>query len=105
MTVETLITNYKQEFREGLEFGADIVFTFSAAVLGAMSDAGFVSDAWYPPGQSFDEIMDGVAFSALKYLANDGFIKLSDAEMFENREILQFHATAQPEFRSGKFQL
>ena len=43
--------------------------------------------------------------TAIKFLANDGFIKLGDAEEFEKREILQYHATAEPEFRSGKFRL
>ena len=37
--------------------------------------------------------------------SNDGFIKLGNAAQFEAREIVKYHATAEPEFRSGKFQL
>ena len=46
-----------------------------------------------------------VFLTAMRLLANDVFIKLGDAAKFEDREILQYHATAMPEFRSGKFQL
>ena len=56
-------------------------------------------------GQSFEKITEGYAIAAIKYLANDGFIKLSEADKFENREVLQYHATAEPEFRNGKFHL
>ena len=87
MTVKTLVTIYKR----GLSSSA--ANSPLAFVLGGGS------------GHSFDEITDGFAFSAIKYLANDGFIKLSEAENFENREVLQYHATAMPELRDGKFQL
>ena len=63
----------------------------------------FLLDAY--SGLSFEEIMESYALTAIKLLANDGFIRLSSAGQFENREIVQYHATAQPEFRSGKFQL
>ena len=52
-----------------------------------------------------DALMDGYALTAMKLLANDGFIKLSKATKFENREVLQYHATAVPHYRSGKFRL
>ena len=87
MTVKTLVTIYKRGLRSSVT-NSPLEF-----VLGGGS------------GQSFDENIDGFAFSAIKYLANDGFIKLSNAENFEKREVLQYHATAKPEFRSGKFQL
>ena len=63
----------------------------------------FLLDAY--SGLGIDEIMERYALTAMKLLANDGFIKLSNAGQFENREVLQYHATAQPEFRSGKFQV
>ena len=43
--------------------------------------------------------------SAIKFLANDGFIKLSSCAQFEKRRILQYHATAEPKFQSGKFEV
>ena len=43
--------------------------------------------------------------TAIKFLANAGFIKLSTGHEFGKREILQYHATAQPTFHAGKFQL
>ena len=43
--------------------------------------------------------------SAMKFLANAGFIKLSSTAEFGKREILLYHASAEPKFRSGKFQL
>ena len=48
---------------------------------------------------------DDYAILTIKHLANGGFIKLSNATNFEAREIVKYHATAQPKFRSGKFQL
>ena len=48
---------------------------------------------------------DQYTLCAIKYLANDGFIKLTDAERFENSEVILYHATAEPDFRAGKFQL
>ena len=87
MTVKTLMTIYKRDLGS---FAANSPLAF---LLDGIS------------GHSFDEIRDGFAIAAIKYLANDGFIKLSDAENFQNREVLQYHATAMPEFRSGKFQL
>ena len=47
----------------------------------------------------------GQFLTAMKHLANSGFIKLSDNADFGKREILQYHATAEPTFRCGKFQL
>ena len=43
--------------------------------------------------------------SAIKFLANDGFIKLTSCAQFEKRRILQYHATAEPKFLYGKFQV
>ena len=51
------------------------------------------------------EISEDFILATVKFLANDGFVKLGDAEQFETRKILKYHATAEPEFRSGKFQL
>ena len=48
---------------------------------------------------------DRYTLCAIKYLANDGFIKLSDAERFEDSEIVLYHATAEPDFRAGKFEI
>ena len=48
---------------------------------------------------------DEYALCAIKYLANDGFIKLKIAERFEDSEVVQFYANAVPDFRDGKFQL
>ena len=89
MTVKTLITIYKRGLRD------TAINTPLAFVLAQ------------PPssGQSFDQVIDGFSLSAIKYLANDGFIKLSSAEIFENSEVLQYHATAEPKFQSGKFHL
>ena len=81
MTVKTLVTIYKRRLRNRA--------AKSPLALGG----------------DFDKIVDGYAFSAIKYLANDGFIKLSKAASFENREVFQYHATAEPEFRSGKFRV
>ena len=89
MTVKALLTIYKRSLRNK---AAKSPLALKFVIGGAL-------------GNSFDEIVDGFAFSALKYLANDGFIKLSKAENFENREVLQYHAIAEPEFRSGKFRL
>ena len=69
--------------------------------------------------EQFQGFFDGVAWAAttgkehlekflvvvIKHLANDGFIKLSNAVNFEDREIVKYHATAKPKFKSGKFQL
>ena len=89
MTVKTLVTIYKRGLRDKIT-NTPLAFLLAQ-----------------PPssGESFDQVIDGFSFSAIKYLANDGFIKLSSAEMFENSEVLQYHATAQPKFRSGKFHL
>ena len=48
---------------------------------------------------------DGFTLCAIKYLANAGFIKLRVAERFEDSKVVQYHATAVPDFRDGKFQL
>ena len=53
----------------------------------------------------FQTVLDHFPIKVIKYLANGGFIKLSNAANFEAREIVKYHATAQPKFRSGKFQL
>ena len=53
----------------------------------------------------FEREVDQCLIMTIKYLANGGFIKLSNAANFEAREIVKYHATAQPKFRSGKFQL
>ena len=53
----------------------------------------------------FQTVLDHFPIKVIKYLANGGFIKLSNAANFESREIVKYHATAQPKFRSGKFQL
>ena len=57
--------------------------------------------------QTPDELLQGKLFfiEAIKCLANDGFIKLSNAQEFEDRKIVKYHATAEPKFKSGKFQL
>ena len=88
MSVKTLITIFKN-------IGRDEAMQNNPAVLVLP----------LPTSQSFDEITEGYAVAAIKYLANDGFIKLSEADKFENRFVLQYHATAKPEFRSGKFHL
>ena len=50
--------------------------------------------------------IEGTLLTTIKLLANDGLIKLSDATAeFEDRKIVQYHATAEPKFRSGKFRL
>ena len=89
MTVKTLITILKRELRS--EVPIHCPFDLSCQQLSS--------------GQSFDEIIHGYGLAAIKYLANDGFIKLGSATKFENREILQYHATAEPEFCCGKFRL
>ena len=52
-----------------------------------------------------DQLWDTYMIAAIKYLANAGFIKLSDAADFDAREIVKYHATAKPIFESGKVQL
>ena len=86
MSVRTLITIFKNKVRD--EAATPLVLFLPRLT-----------------GQSFDKITEGYAVTAIQYLANDGFIKLSEAGKFENREVLQYHATAEPEFRNGKFQL
>ena len=51
------------------------------------------------------EVFDEYALAAIKHFANGGFLKLNVAERFEDSEIVQYHATAAPDFRDGKFQL
>ena len=60
-----------------------------------------------PPGgwAGMESVIRGQFLTAMKHLANSGFIKLSDNADFGKREILQYHATAEPTFRCGKFQL
>ena len=48
---------------------------------------------------------EGYTICAIKYLANDGFLKLKVAERFEDSVVVQYHATAKPDFRDGEFQL
>ena len=52
-----------------------------------------------------EKIAEDFLVVTIKSLANDGFIKLSNAQEFEAREIVKYHATAKPKFRCGKFQL
>ena len=43
--------------------------------------------------QAFDEYLERCALATIKVLANDGFIKLSSAESFESRQIIQYVLT------------
>ena len=74
----------------------------SKAVAGVPAPPDIAAVAWIT---QFEFLALSYFVTAIKFLANDGFIKLGDAEEFEKREIVQYHATAKPEFRSGKFRL
>ena len=52
-----------------------------------------------------DEEIEIDMFTSLTFLANDGFIKLSNATKFEDREVIQYFGDGFPEYRSGKFEL
>ena len=58
---------------------------------------------WDQVGMKYRDL--GSSMVRNKYLANDGLIKLNVAEKFEDSEVVQYHATAAPDFRDGKFQL
>ena len=60
---------------------------------------------WPGSRESADRHYEKYLTATIQFLANDGFIKLGNAAQFEAREIVKYHATAEPEFRSGKFQL
>ena len=85
MTVKTMLTIITRDIT-----GIDN-FLFGQPVQGSNGSVGQLFEKFLPV--------------TLQLLANDGFIKLSDAAQFEAREIVKYHATAVPEFRSGKFQL
>ena len=52
-------------------------------------------------------VTERIFLTAMKFLANDGFIKLGNAGRFEDRKVLKYYANidAVPKFQSGKFQL
>ena len=75
-----------------------------------LTDLGFVQHLGFSDSHAWTErqcekMVSSLSVAVLKILANDGFIKLSNAADFEAREIVKYHATAEPKFKSGKFQL
>ena len=85
MTVKTMVTTFTRQMTE-----CDII-VFGQPLQG--------------PVWRRDPLFEKLLLVTLQFLANDGFIKLSNAAQFEAPEIVKYHATAMPEFRSGKFQL
>ena len=55
--------------------------------------------------ENAEKVAEDFLTVTIKSLANDGFVKLSNADEFEAREIVKYHATAEPKFRCGKFHL
>ena len=55
--------------------------------------------------ENAEKVAEDFLTVTIKSMANDGFIKLSNADDFEAREIVKYHATAEPKFRCGKFHL
>ena len=87
ISIKTLFSFYEKRFKTDPKFEVPLYMAKSAGI-------------------EYDASLGKPVFlSAIKFLANDGFIQLSTCARFEKRQILQYHATAEPWFRSGKFQV
>ena len=106
---EFTLTNFARAILEGLRMSKSkltvkaLLATFQRDMEQFLMEGFFDGVAW--AATTGKETLEKYLVVVIKHLANDGFIKLSNAVNFEDREIVKYHATAKPKFKSGKFQL